>query len=75
MRSPLKSSTAEVATKLKTVVSPLGPLYKSQVVPAMVGVATVLPVEEMGPAPPMASSQIMISYSLLPDADEDVNIS
>lgn len=74
-RSPSKSATALLATKLNTCVSPLYPSYKSQVVPAMVGVATVLPVEEMGPAPPRASSQTMISYSSLPVAEDEVNMS
>lgn len=74
-RSPSKSATELLATKLNTCMSPLYPSYKSQVVPAIVGVATVLPVEEMGPAPPRASSQTMISYSSLPVAEDEVNMS
>lgn len=71
-KSPLKLVTSLAATKLKTVVSPFNPLYKLQLTLARVTVATALPVEEMGPAPPSAASQIMISYSLLPLAVEDV---
>lgn len=41
----------------------------------MVGVETGDPVEDMGPAPPSAASQIMISYSLEPVAVLEVNIS
>jgi len=41
----------------------------------MVGVAIAEPVEEIGPAPPRAASQIMISYSSLPVAVLEVNIS
>lgn len=74
-KSPSKSATELLATKLNTYTSPLYPSYKSQVVPAMVGVATVLPVEEMGPASPIASSQTMISYSSLPVAEDEVNMS
>jgi len=44
-------------------------------VPAIVGVATGEPVEDIGPAPPKAASQIMISYSLEPVAVLDVKIS
>jgi hypothetical protein len=58
------------ATKEKTVVSPFGPLKSFQVVPAMVGVARgVVPVEDIGPAPPYDPSQIMISYLLLAPTD------
>jgi len=39
----------------------------------MVGVAMAEPVLEMGPAPPSAASQTMISYWAEPDAVEDVN--
>ena len=35
----------------------------------------VEPVEEMGPAPPKAASQIMISYSLDPVEVDEVNMS
>lgn len=43
--------------------------------PAMVGVETGEPVEEIGPAPPRAASQIMISYSFDPVAVLEVKIS
>jgi hypothetical protein len=41
----------------------------------MVGVDTGDPVEDIGPAPPSAASQTIISNSLLPVAVELVNIS
>ena len=41
----------------------------------MVAVAIGDPVEEIGPAPPIAANQIMISYSLVPPAVEAVKIS
>lgn len=41
----------------------------------MVGVAIVDPDEEIGPAPPRAASQTMISYWALPLALELVNMS
>lgn len=41
----------------------------------MVAVAIGEPVEEIGPAPPIAANQIMISYSLVPPAVEAVKIS
>lgn len=44
--------------------SPLGPEYNFQEDPAIVTVAMADPVLEMGPAPPYAASQIMISYWL-----------
>lgn len=37
------------------------PLLRFQVLPAIVGVAMGLPVEEIGPAPPMAASHTIIS--------------
>ncbi len=57
------------------MVEPFGPLYSLKVTPAIVGVATGDPVLEIGPAPPRAASQIMISYSLAPDAVDEVNMS
>lgn len=54
------------------MVSPFSPEYKLNSVPAMVVVAIAEPVEEIGPAPPMAANQIMISYSLVPPAVEAV---
>jgi hypothetical protein len=74
-RSPSKLSTALVATKLKTCMFPFKPEYSDQVTPATVGVAMALPVDEMGPAPPRASSQIMTSYSSDPPAVDEVNMS
>ena len=71
-RSPLKLDCALDATKLKTVCTPLLPLYSFQLTPPIVGVAIVLPVEEMGPAPPSALSQIMISYCEVPLAEDPV---
>jgi len=44
-------------------------------VPPMVGVAIREPVEEMGPAPPRAPSQTMISNSSEPVGVEDKNMS
>jgi hypothetical protein len=73
--SPLKFVTSLCATKEKTVVSPLGPLKRFQVDPAMVGVDTGDPVDDIGPAPPRAASQIMISYSDEPVALAAVNMS
>lgn len=58
------------ATNEKTVVLPLGPLNSFHVVPAIWGLAMgVEPVWEMGPAPPRAASQIMISYVLSAPAE------
>ncbi len=57
------------------MVSPLGPEYKFQTMSLMVGVDTGDPVEDIGPAPPSAASQTIISNSLLPVAVELVNIS
>jgi len=56
-------------------VEPFSPLYSLKLTPPIVGVATGEPVLEIGPAPPSAASQIMISYSLEPDADDEVNMS
>lgn len=41
----------------------------------MVVVETGVPVDEIGPAPPMAANQIMISYWLVPPAVAAVKIS
>lgn len=72
--SPEKSVCSVAATKLYTVVAPLGPLYRFHETPPMVGEAMgVVPVDEMGNEPPSAASQIMISYSLLPLGLELVN--
>jgi hypothetical protein len=73
--SPEKLVVSLVATKLYTVVEPFGPENSFQLTPSMVTVATAEPVLEMGPAPPSAASQIIISYSFEPVAVEDVNIS
>lgn len=55
--SPEKFETVLDATKEKTVIEPLGPLYKLQVWPAMLRpVAIAAPVLEIGPAPPKAAS-------------------
>ena len=74
-RSPLKLLIGLTATNEKTVVCPLGPLYSLNCLPATVTVAIALPVEEMGPAPPRAESQIMISYWAEPVADAPVKMS
>jgi hypothetical protein len=55
------------------VVSPFGPEYNLKEDPAMVAVAIGDPVEEIGPAPPRAANQIMISNSLVPPAVDAVN--
>jgi len=74
-RSPEKLDFSLWATKLYTVMAPFGPENRFQVTPSMVGVAMGEPVLEMGPAPPSAASQTIISYSSEPVAEEDVNIS
>jgi hypothetical protein len=74
-RSPEKLETWLETTKLYRVVSPFGPEYSFQPTPSMVGVAIGEPVLEMGPAPPSAVSQTMISYSSEPVAEEEVNMS
>lgn len=74
-RFPEKLVTWLDATKLYTFVEPFSPENSFQLTPSMVGVAIGEPVLEMGPAPPSAVSQIIISYSLEPLAEEDVNIS
>jgi len=66
---------APLVTKLYTVMAPFLPLYSFQLWPATVGVATGEPVLEIGPAPPRAASQTMISYSALPPEVEEVNMS
>jgi hypothetical protein len=43
--------------------------------PLIVPFETGDPVLEIGPAPPMAASQIIISYSFDPEADEEVKMS
>lgn len=63
------------ATKLKTVQEEFGPLKRSQVVPAISTVATGLPVLLIGPAPPRAATQIMISYAPGPPGELLVKIS
>lgn len=68
--SPEKFVVVDDATKLYTVMLPFFPEYKLHFTPAMVVVATGDPVEEIGPAPPSAASQTMISYSLSPLALE-----
>lgn len=73
MRSPEKLLTVSEATNEYTVVSPLAPVYRLNEVSAMVVVATAEPVLEMGPAPPRAASQIIISNSLSPVDVEAVN--
>jgi len=73
--SPEKLEVWLVATKLNTIVEPFFPEYSFQLTPSIVTVATAEPVLEMGPAPPNAASQIMISYSFEPVADEEVNMS
>lgn len=70
--SPEKLVTSLAATKLYTVVEPLGPLYSFQLTPEIVGVEMGEPVLDIGPAPPMAASQIMISYSFEPLAEDEV---
>ena len=57
------------------MVLPLGPEKSFQDLPPIVGVAIGEPVEEIGPAPPSAANQIIISYSLAPVAVLEVNIS
>jgi hypothetical protein len=75
-RSPEKLVISLWATKEYTVVAPFGPEKRFHAWPPMVGVSIgVEPVVEMGPAPPMAASQTMISNSLAPVAVLDVNIS
>jgi len=64
-----------LATKLKTVMAPLTPLYSLNTTLASVTVAMLLPVLEIGPAPPIASSQIITSYCADPVDVEDVNMS
>ena len=51
------------------------PEYSLKLTLSMVTVATAEPVLEMGPAPPRAASQIMISYALDPPAVAEVKIS
>jgi hypothetical protein len=74
-KSPEKAVTWDEATKLYTVVAPFGPEYSFHDTPLIVGVATGEPVEEIGPAPPRAANQTIISNSLLPVAVELVKIS
>jgi hypothetical protein len=74
-RSPEKFVASLSATKLYTVVSPFGPENNFQVMPPMLGVETGEPVLEIGPAPPSAASQTIISYSFEPPEEEDVNMS
>lgn len=74
-RSALKEVCSVRATKLKTVQEVFGPLKRSQVVPAISTVATGLPVLLIGPAPPRAASQIMISYAPEPPGELLVKIS
>jgi hypothetical protein len=62
-RSPLKLFWSDAATKLKTVIWLFWPCHRFHDAPARVTVAMDEPVELMGPAPPRALSQIMISYS------------
>ncbi|GMF14101.1 unnamed protein product [Phytophthora lilii] len=73
MRSPEKLLTVSVVTNEYTVVSPFTPLYRLNSVPAMVVVAIAEPVLEIGPAPPIAANQIIISNSLSPSEVELVN--
>lgn len=73
--SPEKLVASLTATKLNTRVLPLYPEYSLKLTLSIVTVATAEPVLEIGPAPPMAASQTMISYSLEPPDVEDVNIS
>jgi len=73
--SPEKLVASLVATKLNTLVLPLYPEYNLKLTLSMVTVATAEPVLEMGPAPPRAASQIIISYSLDPPAVEEVKMS
>lgn len=54
---------------------PFGPLYSFQLTLLMVTVAMAEPVLEIGPAPPRAASQIIISYSFEPVEVEEVNMS
>lgn len=54
---------------------PFGPWYNLKLTPPIVRVATGEPVLEIGPAPPRAAGRIMISYSVEPDADDEVNMS
>jgi hypothetical protein len=74
-RLPEKFVASLSATKEYTVVEPFGPLYSLNVTPPIVGVATGDPELEMGPAPPRAASQTMISYWLEPVAVDEVNMS
>lgn len=74
-RSPEKLFTWLEATKLNTFIAPLFPENSFQLTPAMEGVETGDPVLEIGPAPPSAVSQIIISYSVDPVELEDVNMS
>lgn len=73
--SPLKLACSVVATNEKTFMLPLGPFHSFQVAPSRVTVAMALPVDEMGPAPPKAPNQIMISYCSAPVGVEEVKIS
>ena len=73
--SPEKLVASLEATKLNTLVLPLYPEYSLKLTLSIVTVATAEPVLEIGPAPPMAASQIMISYSLDPPAVLEVKIS
>jgi hypothetical protein len=74
-RLPEKLVVSLSATKEYTVVEPFGPLYSLNLTPPIVGVAAGDPVLEIGPAPPRAASQTMISYWLEPVALDEVNIS
>ncbi len=74
--SPEKFVIWLVATKLKTVMEPFGPLKRLNVCPPIFGTAIgVEPVVEIGPAPPRAESQIITSNWALPPAEEEVNMS
>jgi hypothetical protein len=76
LRSPEKLVISLWATNEYTVVAPLGPEKRFHACPPIVGVSMgVEPVVEMGPAPPMAASQTMISNSFEPVAVLEVNIS
>ena len=75
IRSPEKVCVDEDATKLYTCMFPFLPDHSSHDIPPMVVDAMAFPVDEMGPAPPRAASQTMISYSALPSAVEDRNMS
>ena len=66
IRFPEKLLVGDDATKLYTCMLPFFPDQRSHETSPMVVDATDFPVDEMGPAPPRAASQIMISYSASP---------